>query len=162
MFRNDSEFKNLEVFYTDLRAKGVDFPVNDTSLSFDKIIEPSIEKFNQTLKIKNEPVTTSSKLSDVNLTIRETSPTPAFKPQTNQMNHSPPASNLFASSKKPTGVIKLNDEQIAKLNSELNVVESNVQVFNEILTEVQSKPSKNFQLTNDSEDLILLRVIFKK
>jgi hypothetical protein len=44
----------------------------------------------------------------------------------------------------PSGtVVKLNEEQIAKLNSELDVVDSNVQVLNEILTEIQTNSSSD-------------------
>lgn len=56
------------------------------------------------------------------------------------------------------GVVKLNEDQIAKLNSELDVVENNVHILNEILNELQ--------LTNnskaDEDDLTLLKVIEQK
>lgn len=38
----------------------------------------------------------------------------------------------------PGAAIKLNEEQVAKLNSELDVVDCNVQVLNEILNNIQS------------------------
>ena len=54
----------------------------------------------------------------------------------------------------PIGVVKLNEEQIAKLNSELDVVESNVHILNEILNELQlANKSKA-----DDDDLSLLQV----
>lgn len=51
-------------------------------------------------------------------------------------------------------MVKLNEEQIAKLNSELDVVESNVHILNEILNEMQlaNKPKP------DDDDLKLLQV----
>ncbi len=54
----------------------------------------------------------------------------------------------------PSGtVVKLNDEQAAKLNSELDIVDSNVQVFNEILTELEKSPD------DKDKDLSLLLVL---
>lgn len=53
------------------------------------------------------------------------------------------------------GVVKLNEEQIAKLNSELDVVESNVHILNEILNEIQLVNNSKA----DEDDLTLLKVI---
>lgn len=63
-----------------------------------------------------------------------------------------------------SSAIKLNEEQLAKLNSEIDVVENNVQVFNEILTEFQNNAnlSKLYQ-QNDSmveKDITLIKVYF--
>jgi hypothetical protein len=55
-----------------------------------------------------------------------------------------------------TGIVRLNEDQTAKLNSELDIVESNVQVLNEILTHLQS--DKNIGSTEQSEDLTLVKV----
>ena len=59
-------------------------------------------------------------------------------------------------------VIKLNDEQIVKLNSELDIVESNVQVLNEILTEVNNAVANGSlnikQINQNDKDIVLLRV----
>lgn len=52
------------------------------------------------------------------------------------------------------GVVKLNEEQIAKLNSELDVVESNVHILNEILNEIQLANNSKA----DEDDLTLLKV----
>lgn len=52
------------------------------------------------------------------------------------------------------GVVKLNEEQIAKLNSELDVVEGNVNVLNEILNELQHGGNSKA----DEDDLTLLKV----
>jgi hypothetical protein len=50
--------------------------------------------------------------------------------------------------------IKLNEEQIAKLNSELDIVESNVQVLNEILSDLASTKVENYK----DSDINLVRV----
>jgi hypothetical protein len=50
--------------------------------------------------------------------------------------------------------IKLNEEQIAKLNSELDIVESNVQVLNEILSDLASTKAENYK----ESDVNLVRV----
>jgi hypothetical protein len=55
-----------------------------------------------------------------------------------------------------TGIVRLNEDQTAKLNSELDIVESNVQVLNEILTHLQS--DKNISINEQSEDLTLVKV----
>jgi hypothetical protein len=59
-------------------------------------------------------------------------------------------------------VIKLNDEQIVKLNSELDIVDSNVQVLNEILTEVNNAVANGSlnikQINQNDKDIVLLRV----
>lgn len=53
----------------------------------------------------------------------------------------------------PSGtVVKLNDEQTAKLNSELDIVDSNVQVLNEILAELEKSSDQS------DKDLSLLIV----
>jgi hypothetical protein len=59
------------------------------------------------------------------------------------------------------GVVKLNEDQIAKLNSELDIVENNVHILNEILNELQSggaKDNSNPDAAKKSEDLTLLQV----
>ena len=61
--------------------------------------------------------------------------------------------------------IKLNDDQMVKLSSELNIVDSNVQVLNEILSEVQSalasgKISKQ-KLNQNDKDIALLKELYK-
>lgn len=61
--------------------------------------------------------------------------------------------------------IKLNEDQMGKLSSELNIVDSNVQVLNEILSEVQSalasgKISKQ-KLNQNDKDIALLKELYK-
>jgi hypothetical protein len=56
-----------------------------------------------------------------------------------------------------TGIVRLNEDQTAKLNSELDIVESNVQVLNEILTHLQSSAGKANN-AEQSEDLSLVKV----
>ena len=54
--------------------------------------------------------------------------------------------------------IKLNEEQIAKLNSELDIVDCNVQVLNEILNNIQSASSSASAAAPPSHDIELLQV----
>lgn len=142
MFKHDPDYRNIEAFYRELREKGVDFPI--ATASIDKLMEPSVnKKLSQSLKISDEVSTP------------RTSPAKIQAPQVRSVS----SQQNYVSPNRPVGVIKLNDEQWTKLNSELSIVESNVQVFNEILNELQARTNK--QLSENDQDLILLREIFK-
>lgn len=87
--------------------------------------------------------------------------TAAVIPRTNETASPPPNNNsryqrLPAENQPSIGVVKLNEEQIAKLNSELDIVENNAHILNEILNEFQSSPKVND--TKSDEDLNLLQV----
>lgn len=60
---------------------------------------------------------------------------------------------------RPTGAIKLNDDQWNKLNGELGIVESNIQVLNEIINELNSRANKNFDQSD--QDLVLMKEIYE-
>lgn len=138
MFKNDPEFKTIESFYRELREKGIDFPVNTPSL--EKLMEPiNTKQFNQSLNLNSD-----------NTAQRISPPKSQTSQRSSQLN--------YVSPNRPVGVIKLNDEQWGKLNSELSIVESNIQVFNEILSEAQSKANKQFQ--ENDQDIALMKEIF--
>lgn len=112
-----------------MREKGVDFPINAPSL--DKIIQNSLSRqLDQSARISN---------------------TASISYPAQQASH--------ASSNRPSGAIKLNEEQWKKLNGELRVVESNVQVLNEIINELNSRPNKNFEPSD--QDLVLMKEIYE-
>ena len=56
--------------------------------------------------------------------------------------------------------IKLNEEQIAKLNSELDIVDNNVLIMNEILTELHSLSYEKLSSSEKKKDIDLLKVNF--
>lgn len=128
MFKFDSEFKNIESFYRELREKGVDFPIKAPNL--DRLMEDSLSKqLDQSARISNMASTSYP---------------------TQQTSH--------AASNRPSGAIKLNEDQWKKLNSELGIVESNIQVLNEVINELDSRPNKKFEHTD--QDLVLMKEIY--
>lgn len=61
----------------------------------------------------------------------------------------------------PGSAVRLNEEQTAKLQSELDVVENNVLVMNELLNEIQQMDKMNLQSAEVKNDILLLSVILK-
>ena len=60
----------------------------------------------------------------------------------------------------PGSAVRLNEEQMAKLQSEFDVVDNNVLVMNELLNEFQTIDKMNLQSTEVKKDIVLLRVFF--
>lgn len=56
------------------------------------------------------------------------------------------------------GVIRLNEDQMGKLNSELDIVESNVQVLNDVLTHLQQQSNSTKLNDPSNEDVLLAKV----
>ena len=56
--------------------------------------------------------------------------------------------------------ITLTPEQIGKLNSELDIVECNVQVFNDVINELTQTQVQNNNLDDYSAEIELLRVSY--
>lgn len=141
IFKNDSDFKPIESLYSELRSKGVDFPIYNPELS--------VASLSETLK-----KTTPPRATDVaGAGLGATAALPGHNLQPQQIR-----SPLRLPDQPPSmSVVKLNEEQIAKLNSELDVVESNVHILNEILNELQlaNKPKV------DQDDLTLLQDLYK-
>lgn len=156
IFKNDADFKTVESFYNELRSRGVDFPLYDpeNTNSLDTMSSLPISSENATNNAKeysklvnNVPPVVDNRrtLSNPGAAAQQ----PAVQEQ--QLFHSLPPQAF-----NPTGtVVKLNEEQIAKLKSELDVVDNNVQVLNEILTELQSSTASK-SLTQNEKDLGLL------
>ena len=125
MFRNEHELKAIELFYFDLKAKGIEFP------------NPPEEALIGESKLSLSPV-------------RQLSAAP--KPQS--------LKNIVPGS---AAAVRLNDEQMAKLKSELEIVDNNVLVMNEMLTEYQpqvdAKSSRSAQVLK--EDVALLNELHR-
>ena len=103
-------------------------------ITFNKL-QPSID-------IRRSP---ASNVSNINRPIQQ--------PHQHQTQLQPVAMGLPPEVFNPSGtVVKLNDEQTAKLNSELDIVDSNVQVLNEILAELEKSSDQS------DKDLSLLIV----
>jgi hypothetical protein len=136
IFSKDADFKSIESFYNELRSKGVDFPLYDPENT-----NTDLKNFTTTFPASLD--TSRSPASNVSNINRQT------QHQTQQlaaMGISPSDAvfqRLPTEAFNPSGtVVKLNDEQTAKLNSELDIVDSNVQVLNEILTELEKSPDQ--------------------
>lgn len=149
-FKNDSDFKPIEALYSELRSKGVDFPVNN----------PDLTSFANQLNANNKngpaAAAAAAAVTAAVAVTRASNETVASQPNKYQRlpNDAQPA----------IGVVKLNEDQIAKLNSELDIVENNVHILNEILNELQSggaKANSNPDADKKSEDLTLLQDLYK-
>lgn len=127
VFKNDPDFKAIESFYAELRTKGVDFPVHNPETDYKTTATAT------GLSPKQTPKATA---------IHQT---PNIDPHLNiipQPQAAPPKQySHLPTSELSAAAIKLNEEQIAKLNSELDIVDCNVQVLNEILNNIQSASS---------------------
>jgi hypothetical protein len=122
-FEHDPDFKAIETYYQELRSKGIDFPVEEQKRDvLDEISTSPKDQipFQKQTFSNMEPSRNSTK------TIQRTASAAA-----STTNHT--ASSSSSSSSTQNIIVNLNDTQIAKLNSELDVVQNNVQVFNEIL-----------------------------
>lgn len=146
MFKNDSDYRNIEAFYFDLRTKGVDFPIYNKP-DYDSLIQKQIES-----KKKTQDVFSSSE-SLKSLDYKD--PSDKFQRQSiKKQMHVPTATS---SKKRVNGVVKLNEEQMLKISHELSIVESNVQVFNEVLSDLQSRNNKDLQY-DSTQEVTLLKV----
>jgi hypothetical protein len=166
IFSKDADFKSIESFYNELRSKGVDFPLYDpenTATDLNNFTTTVINKFffyliswvlnkiwnliilKQSIDIRRSP---PSNVSNINRQTQHQQAAMGLSPTDTMFQRLP--TEAF----NPSGtVVKLNDEQAAKLNSELDIVDSNVQVFNEILTELEKSPD------DKDKDLSLLLVL---
>lgn len=115
-FEHDSDFKAIEAYYQELRSKGIDFPVEEQKR--DVLDEISTSPKNQ-VPIQKQSLVNMESSRNSTKTIQRTTSASAY--------------NQSATQSSQSIIVNLNDTQIAKLNSELDVVESNIQVFNEIL-----------------------------
>ena len=120
MFRNDHDLKAVELFYFDLKSKGIEFP-----------------------NASEEALIGETKLS--------------LSPQ-RQQPATPKPQSLKNIVPGAAAAVRLNDEQMGKLKSELEIVDNNVLVMNEMLTEYQpqmdAKSSRSAQVLK--EDVALL------
>eukprot|EP00111_Clytia_hemisphaerica_P015839 TCONS_00046788-protein len=128
-FRNAPELQNIKQTYDSLKQQGVEFPAQD----LDKLA----------------PIFTPSRLSDGSANQqapppRTYAPAPSSRPQTApassahhpQQQRMPPVGSPVHSPAN-NGPINPSPEQMAKLRSELDIVEGNVRVLNEMLSELQ-------------------------
>lgn len=153
-FKNDSDFKPIEHAYSELRSKGVDFPVYNP--------EQSVTNLTNTLLKNTTPPRTTADAGSASAAATAAGlgatggGIPSLQHQ-QQQQHLRQTPRGVLDQPPPIGVVKLNEEQIAKLNSELDVVESNVHILNEILNELQlANKSKA-----DDDDLSLLQDLYK-
>ena len=79
-------------------------------------------------------------------------------PDSHPINMTQPQFNAVPS--EAVATIKLNEEQIAKINSELDIVDNNVLIMNEILTELHSLSFDQLNSAEKEKDIDLLKVSF--
>jgi septal ring factor EnvC (AmiA/AmiB activator) len=70
----------------------------------------------------------------------------------------PTITSLSSKQSSSSSAITLTPEQIAKLNSELDIVECNVQVFNDVINELTNTQQQNKNLDDYNAEIELLRV----
>ena len=107
-FRSQPDMQGVYQVYMELKSKGIEFPMTDLDAM--------------------APIHTPQR------SVVNAPSIPANQPRPQQQ----PLNNRVAprSQPVPTGPVKLNGEQIAKLQSELDIVQSNMQVLNEMLNEL--------------------------
>lgn len=66
---------------------------------------------------------------------------------------------MQSSAASSSTAITLSPDQVAKLNSELDIVECNVQVFNDVINELTQTQTQNKNLDDYNGEIELLRVI---
>lgn len=133
MFKNDHDFKAIESFYLECKNKGIEFPAANSSKT-DNL------QLSDDLKQIPAAQTRSSVLS---------------QPEMLQ----PPSLKTIVPG---ASAVILDENQIAKLKSELDVVDNNILVMNEVLTEHQPSDgvSKKQAKENISSDISLLNELF--
>ena len=172
IFKNDQDFKPIESFYAELRTKGVDFPVYDPeSATFESASSEKKEDIAAASSHMPQPqAATHPRPHQSNLNINTASannaplasPTRHTLPRSSNVN---PQFQRLADPPLSGTVIKLNDEQMVKLNSELDIVDSNVQVLNEILTEVNNSVASGHlnlkSINQNDKDIVLLKELYQ-
>jgi len=146
-FKNDSDFKPIEAFYTELRTKGIDFPISDQQSVYSAKENKSEKSMPPELRasiLNSEQPGASTSLD------RQDSKQPSSPKQQFAQN---PVQAI------PGSAVRLNEEQMAKLQSEFDVVDNNVLVMNELLTEIQTMDKMNLQSNEAKKDIVLLKEI---
>ncbi|XP_018423052.1 PREDICTED: target of Myb protein 1 [Nanorana parkeri] len=126
-FRSSPDLTGVVAVYEDLRRKGLEFPMTDLdTLSPIHTPQPSIYKPEPVLQPNCPPLDPVQIGGSVN----------------------PPASTPFLSPAEGTtnGAVTPTPDQVAKLRSELEVVNGNVKVMSEMLTEVVPQKAKQSDL----------------
>ncbi|KAK7862523.1 hypothetical protein R5R35_008994 [Gryllus longicercus] len=118
-FRNDSELAGVVQMYTDLKQKGIEFPMTDLD-SVAPIHTPQ-----RSVRSVEPPVKTpvSPSMGVPVSGLRTPSPVHAVRPEPR-------------SPQQAAGAVALSPEQLAKLQSELDVVQGNMLVLSEMLSEL--------------------------
>nr|XP_022315969.1 TOM1-like protein 2 isoform X4 [Crassostrea virginica] len=124
-FRGTPELKEIDKVYQDLKAKGIEFPMTDLDH----------------MAPIHTPARSTTEIDPGLNRLRPSIRTPQQGPQA-------PVSQLPV--QPPTGPINPSAEQMTKLKTELNVVQGNIRVMSEMLTELS--PSNT-----DPSDLELLQ-----
>ena len=136
MFMHDNEFKAIEHFYNELKQKGIDFPTGTTEQN--KEIKSGDDSY------KNIPSVTTTTTTTVS---------PSSNPSVSSQN-------LKSIVPGSAAAVRLNEDQMGKLKSELDIVDNNILVMNEVLNVHQANNSKKTAINSVDEDVCLLKELF--
>ncbi|XP_031571945.1 TOM1-like protein 2 isoform X2 [Actinia tenebrosa] len=118
-FRNSPDMGNILHTYESLRNQGIEFPPKDLD-TLSPIFTPE----------RSQPERPVAPLGGSPSHQPSAAPPPNMQPPTHQLpTHQPPPAAV-------TGPINPTPEQLAKLRSDLDIVQGNVQVMSEMLTEM--------------------------
>jgi len=131
-FRNAPELQSIKMCYDSLKDQGYEFPAQDLD-KLSPIFTPNL--VSQTQGSTREVIPSSDSaappLSQGNTNrMRTFAPSPHYQPSTVPRANTAPAPQTLAP-------INPTVEQLGKLRSELDIVEGNVQVLSEMLTQLQ-------------------------
>ncbi|KAL1518094.1 hypothetical protein ABEB36_001769 [Hypothenemus hampei] len=107
-FQSDQDLLGVNVVYKDLLSKGIEFPPTDLD-----------------------------SLAPIHTPKKSVSTTPESVSTSRPSNSSSPIPAAVPHLESPSGAVPLTPEQRAKLQSELDVVQSNMNVLNEMLSEIR-------------------------
>lgn len=136
MFMHDHEFKSIEHFYNDLKQKGIEFP-NGTPEQNEEL------KSGDDFYKKIQPAAAAMSPSNASAA-----------------GATGGSQNLKSIVPGSAAAVRLNEDQIAKLKSELDVVDNNILVMNEVLNVHQPNNEKKTATSSVFEDISLLKELF--
>ena len=126
-FRGQTELQGVVQVYNELKSKGIEFPAIDSEAM------PPI----------HTPQRTKPSLSQI--------PEAIASPKTVGPGNQMTSKSVMSGRRAVSGPMQLSPEQLAKLKSEIDVVQSNMRVFNEMLNELTpgAEHSDDWELLSD-------------
>lgn len=140
-FKGQTELQGVVQVYNELKSKGIEFPAIDSD-AMPPIHTPQRTK--STASQPSEAVATSAPLPSLNPVLGSPASVHSY-PKTQALG------TVGATRRVANVAMQLSPEQLAKLKAELDVVQSNMRVFNEMLNELTpgKEHSDDWELLND-------------